>query len=242
MLVRWSIHLVVLGVIAALVTSCGEARREREEAEAGYAAWVPPESVPPALLRISVRAEEVIVAAAEENWPRVFASVRDISDAWRDYKNPTVEPVSLPRPPATLLYGQMDTALARLQDAAAARQATATMRAANDVDAAAAELDEYYHPAIPTDLHRLRALERRIVLDAAEGRLDGTDEILRLARGAWTRVRPLVEANSSPSAVAALDEMLYDQQVALDARNNETLGIYARRAIDLIREMEGLSY
>ncbi len=241
MRLRWWINLVVLCTTAVLVISCGQEKREREVA-GSYAAWVPPESVPPALLRISVRAEDIIVAAAEENWPRVFASVRDISDAWRDYKNPTVEPVSLPRPPATLLYGQMDTALARLQDAAAARQTTATMRAANDVDAAAAELDEYYNPAIPTDLHRLRALERRIVLDAAEGKIDGAAETLRQARWAWARVRLTVEANSSPSAVAALDEMLDDQQVALDARNGETLSIYARRAIDLIREMEGLSY
>ncbi len=240
MRLRWWVNLVVLCTTAVLVISCGHEKREREEA--GYAAWVPPERVPPALLRISVRAEDVIVAAAEENWPRVLASVREISDAWRDYKNPTVEPVSLPRPPATLLYGQMDTALARLQDAAVARQATATMRAANDVDAAAAELDEYYNPALPTDLHRLRALERRIVLDAAEGKIDSAAATLDQARDAWARVRLTVEANSSPSAVAALDEMLADQQVALDARNGETLGIYARRSIDLIREMEGLSY
>ncbi len=241
MLIRWSINLVLWCVMVALVTSCGEERREREAA-GSYAAWVPPERVPPALLRIGERAEDVMVAAADENWPRVLAYVRDISDAWRDYKNPTVEPVSSPRPPATLLYGQMDTAVARLQDAAAARQVTGTIRAANDVDAAAAELHEYYHPAIPTDLHRLRALERRIALDAAEGRIDGTAVTLSQARRAWTRVRPVVEANSSPSAVAALDHLMASQQVALEARNHETLGIYGRQAIDLIRDMERLSY
>jgi hypothetical protein len=241
MLARGSINLVVLCAVAALVTSCGE--EEREQAAAGsYAAWVPPERVPPALLRIGERAEDVMAAAADENWPRVLAYVRDISDAWHDYQHPTVAPVSFPRPPATLLYGQMDTAVARLQDAAAARQATGTIRAANDVDAAAAELHEYYHPTIPTDLHRLRALERRIALDAAEGQIDGTGVTLSRARRAWTRVRPVVEVNSSPSAVAALDDMMDSQQVALEARNSDTLGIYARLAIDLIREMERLSY
>ncbi len=241
MLVRWSINLVVLCAMVTLVTSCGKEEREREAA-GSYAAWVPPGRVPPALLRIGERAEDVMMAAADENWPRVLVYVRDISDAWHDYKNPTVAPVSFPRPPATLLYGQMDTAVARLQDAAAARQVTGTVRAANDVDAAAAELHEYYHPTIPTDLHRLRALERRIALDAAEGRIDGTAVTLSRARSAWTRVRPVVEARSSPGAVAALDDMMISQQVALEAGNSETLGIYARQAIDLIRDMERLSY
>ncbi len=241
MRLRWWVNLVVLCTTAVLVISCGHEKREREVA-GSYAAWVPPENVPPALLRISVRAEQVMTAAAEDNWPRVLVGVRDISDAWHDYQHPTVEPVSSPRPPAMLLYGQMDAALARLRDAAAARRTIATMRAANDVDAAAAELDEYYNPALPTDLHRLRALERRITLDAAEGKIDSAAETLRQARWAWARVRLTVEANSSPSAVAAVDEMLNDQQIALEARNGETLGLYARRAIDLIREMEGLSY
>lgn len=241
MRVRWPISVIVLGVMVMLVTSCGKQQRERE-AGGSYAAWVSPERVPPALLRISERADDVIVAAADENWPRVLGYVRDISDAWRDYKNPTVEPVSLPRPPATLLYGQMDTAVARLQDAAAARHVAGTMRAANDVDAAAAELHEYYHPTIPTDLHRLRALERRIALDAAENKIDGTEVTLSQARSAWTRVRPVVEVNSSPSAVAALDNAMDAQQAALDAGNSETLSLCARQAIDLIRDMERLSY
>ncbi len=241
MRVRGLINLVVLCAIVALVTSCGKEHREREAA-GSYAAWVPPAPVPPALLRISERAEDVMTAAAEENWPRVLAYVRDITDAWRDYENPTVEPVSLPRPPATLLYGQMDTSVARLQDAAAAREVTATIRAANDVDAAAAELHEYYHPAIPTDLHRLRALERRIALDAAEDKLDRTGETLSRARSAWARARPVVEANSSPTVVAALDDMMDSQQAALEAGNSDSLGIYARLAIDLIRDMERLSY
>jgi hypothetical protein len=241
MRVRWWINLVVLCAIVTLVTSC-EKEERKQEAPASYAAWVPPEQVPPALLRISERAEDVMVAAAGENWPRVLAYVRDITDAWRDYKNPTVEPVPAPRPPTTLLYGQMDTAVARLQEAAAARLATGTMRAANEVDAAAAELHEYYHPTVPTDLHRLRALEQRIALDAAENKTDGTAETLSRARRAWTQVRPVVEANSGPRAAAALDEMMASQQVALETGNSETLGIYARQAIDLIRDMERLSY
>ncbi|MCU0915080.1 MAG: hypothetical protein MUC88_11025 [Planctomycetes bacterium] len=117
-----------------------------------------------------------------------------------------------------------------------------TLRAANEVDAAGAELHTYYHPVIPPSLPRLRALERRIVLDAAEGRLDLTDETLDQARAAWRRARETVAANTTSGAVAALDKQLDAQEEALNAGNPDALGIQARRAIDLIRQMERLSY
>ena len=235
--------LVLLGAMTVLVGSCEHEEREsRELTETGYAAWVPPEQVPAMLVTIGERSEDVIAAAATDDWPRVLACVRDISDAWADYQHPTVEPLTFPRPPATLLYGELSAALARLQDAAAARQALATMRAANDVDAAAADLHEYYHPAVPPDLYRLRALERRIVLDAAESRLATMAGTLDEAYRAWARVRTAVAANSTPNVAATFTDLLDAQQTALDAGNPEAVGHYARQAIDLLRGMVRLTY
>ncbi|MBM4028974.1 MAG: hypothetical protein FJ280_26790 [Planctomycetes bacterium] len=219
MLARRCIYGVLLGVLVGLGTSCGERRRETD---ALWGVLEPPE----ALHRISERAEDVILATADDNWPRVYRYIRDISDAWVDYQRPTVVPVITPRPPATLMHDQLGAALARLKDAAANRHAAEAMRAANDIDAAAVDLFEYYHPTIPPDLHRMRVLQRRIMLDAAEGRLEGLPTTLTRARSAWARARPAVAIRTSANVVTTFEGNLAAQQTALHEGNSEALATY----------------
>jgi len=241
MRVRWGIDVGLIATIVLVATLAASCSRERER-ETTVTGWVPPDDVPSMLMRVSERTEDVIVAAAADNWAQVYAYVRDMSDAWHDYRLPTVVPLPEPRPPGKFLYNEVSAALARLQDAATARQTMATMRAANDVDAAVAELHTYYHPRVPPSLLQLRALERRIVLDAAEGRLHGTAATLRQARSAWEQAREAVAANTTSGAAAALDRQLDAQQEALAAGDAQALGDHARQAVDLIRQMERLTY
>jgi hypothetical protein len=241
MLARWSIRVVILGAMVVWVTSCGEQRRERQVGTT-VAGYIAPEAEAPTLQRIGQRAQEIILAAADDNWPRIYAYLAEVRDAWQDYQRPTAVPPSSSRSSGTLLYGRLDAALARLRAAAAAQAKGATMRAANDVDAAALDLFEYYNPAIPSDLHRLRVLEQRVVLDATDGRIDAVAATLKEARDAWRRVRATVTANSSPSVTAAFETNLRAQEAALRRGDSEELAAQARQAMDLIQGMQRLSY
>jgi hypothetical protein len=239
MLVRLCIHVVLMCSMVGLVTSCAE---HKKQAGTPFAAWVPPGNVPPALEEIGNRAVDIIDLADMDDWPQVYALVQNLSDAWSDYKHPTVAPPSYPRPASSLLYSQLDTALSRLKEAAAARDGAQTMRAANDVDAAAAELIEFYNPAIPPELHRLVALERKIMLDSWDGRIDAAPDTLIEVRRRWNRVRPVVVDHSSVEAVEAFEDSITAQQRAIDTQESSTLGYYAENAIVMLREMEQLSY
>jgi len=236
---RWDRQVLLLCMMVGLVTSCAG---HKEKRGTPYAAWIPPGNVPPALEEISNRAVDIVDLAAADAWPQVYANVQSISDRWSDYKHPTVTPPSYPRPASGLLYGRLDTALARLKAAAAARNNVETMRAANDVDAATVELVEFYNPAIPPDFHRLAVLERSILLDAWDGKIDNASSILVEVRRTWDRVRPAVVSRSSEQAAAAFDNAIADQQVAIDTPDSGRLGDYAGTALITIQEMEQLSY
>lgn len=237
--VRWSRQVLLLCVIAGLVTSCGH---HEKEPGAPYAGYVPPGNAPSALSDISDMAVDIIDMADREDWPQTDASVQEISDAWTDYKNPTVVLPSYPRGASTLLYDRLDTALARLKDTAAARDSDQTMRAANDVDAAAVELIEYYNPTIPPELQRLAVLERKIMLDSWDGKIEAAAQTLGEVRRTWTRVRPTVADRSSDEVAEAFEDSITDQQRAIEAQESSTLGRYAENALIMLKEMEQLSY
>jgi hypothetical protein len=236
---RLWISVVLIGATAGLVASCSH---RPKESGISYAAWIPPGNIPPTLREIGTTAVDIIDLAAVDAWPQVYARVRDINNTWSDYKHPTVVPPSDPRPPETLLYGPLDTAMARLRDAAAARNRRATMAAANDVSAAAFELIEYYNPRVPPGLGRLAVLERKILLDTWDGRMDTAPDTLVEVHRTWQRVRPAVVARSSEKVAEAFENNLADQQAALDALESEQLGDYAENALIMINEMQQLSY
>lgn len=232
---RLWVNVVLLGALAGFVTSCSP---RPTEAQMVWELRHPPS----ALQRISERAEDIILAAAKENWPRVYRHIRDLSDAWADYQNPTVVPVQVPRPPGAMLHGELGAALARLKEAATARQVAQTMRAADELDQATVALFEYYHPRLPPDLHQLRTLQRRVMLESAEGRLDATAATLTQVRSTWARVRPVVEINSSANVATTFEENLVAQQAALTNGDSQALATCARLAIAMLNDMQRLSF
>jgi hypothetical protein len=239
MQVRVWMSVVLIGAAAGLVTSCSH---RQKESGISYAAWIPPGNIPPTLRQISETAVDIIDLATVDAWPQVYAHLRNINDAWSDYKHPTVVPPSDPRPPDTLLYGPLDTALARLREAAAARNTAGTMAAANDVNAAALDLIEYYNPSMPPGLHRLAALERKILQDTWDGRLDIAPETLTEVHRTWEQVRPAVVARSNERVAEAFESNLADQQAALEALESQRVGACAQNALIMLTEMEQLSY
>jgi hypothetical protein len=233
--------ILLMCAMAGLVASCA-GEKKKQEVGVSWAGWIPPEQIPPALEEIGVRAVNIIDLAAMGDWPRVYAQITAISSRWADYKHPTVVPPSYPWRGARLLYGQLDTVLARLQEAAAQRNGHRTMQAANDVDAAAIELMEYYHPTVPGDLRRLAVLERRIMLAAWEGKPDTAAGTMIEIRRLWIRVRPTVVDHSSEEVARAFDYTLAKQQVALNAQEPRTVSTYAQNALIALTEMQQLSY
>ena len=91
MLRRFYITVFLTCTIGGLASSC-------HKNKTGPLAYVgPAEAVQPSLQRIGQRAEAIVVSVPTEDWPRVYAYIREISDAWQDYKHPTVNPSPEPR-------------------------------------------------------------------------------------------------------------------------------------------------
>lgn len=200
---RFPITVLLMCTIAGLASSCHKNRTEP------LAYVSPAEAAQPSLQRIGQRAEAIVVSVPTEDWPRVYAYIREISDAWQDYKRPTVNPSPEPRRfPAGMLVGNLDAAL---KEAAAVRDAARTVKAASDVNAVAAELYGYYNPTIPPEIHRLQALERQVVKASADNDLDGVSDTLTTIRGTWDRVRPTVWARVGDRAVRGFDQHIADR-------------------------------
>jgi len=225
-------NMVLLCAMAGLLTSCaGPAERVAPSSAGGGA--------PPELEMMSERAQQIVLAAADGNWPQVRAYVKDICAAWQEYKYPSLAPVSYRRPPAPLFRGPLDGAMFRLRFAAGKGQAAETMKAAHEVDAAALKLFEYYPATPPLDVRRLRMLEGRVVLNAAQDQMNLASAAFDEVRRAWESVRPTL-AEASPDTLAAFEGNLSAQRTALDQRDRNALAACARQAIATINGMQRL--
>jgi len=201
------------------------------------------DDTPPSLQRISERAEGIIVAVPAQDWPRVYAYIKDIDDTWRDYKNPTVTASSEPRRyPTGLLYGDLDAALTGLKYGAAAKDVPGTIKAAGEVSSAAAVLIGYYNPERPSGLHRLALHENRIMVEATDGDLAAASRHLQDVRVAWNRVRPAVLIRTQDVVVRGFDQLIDEQNEAIQARNLPRLASGARTALQMINDMQQLNY
>ncbi len=230
-----TISVLLFGLLAGLLASCATKTKT---------SYPPPPALahtPPMLQKIDEQAEAIIITVPTADWPRVFAYVRDINDTWHDYKHPTVEPsLEFLRPPGTMLERDLDAAVMGLQRAAATRNATGTMEAADEVGIRAMDLYQYYRPAIPPELRQLQVLEKRVVINAANNELDSASEALRHLGTTWQRVRPAVLTRGGDRAALILDTSLADQRAALDAGDEEALAARAQIALGLIRELQRL--
>jgi hypothetical protein len=235
MTTRFQVNVVLTCTMVGLVTSC---QGPTKQADMSWRA----RGAPPELQTIDERAQQLMAAVADANWPRVHAYVQDINSAWQAYKYPTVVPLTYPRPPEVLLRGPLDGTMFRLRFAAGKQQAREIMKAANEIDAAALKLFEYYLPDAPLDLRRLRMLEGRIVLNATQDQIGPASDTLKEVRNLWARVRPVVGTESSPDAIAKFEDCLLAQQAALNNRDPDALAACARQAVDAMSETLRVPY
>jgi hypothetical protein len=199
--------------------------------------------MPPSLQRISERAEGIIVAVPAQDWPRVYAYIKDIDSTWRDYKSPTITASAEPRRyPTALLFGDLDAALAGLKYGAAAKDVPGTIKSAGEVSNAATVLIGYYNPDRPSALHRLAMHENRIMVEATDGDLAAATRHLEDVRVAWSRVRPTVLIRTQDVVVRGFDQLIDEQNEAIQARNLPRLASGARTALQMINDMQQLNY
>ncbi len=233
MIAQWRVNTILLGALAGLVTSCASPEKKADSPSAGA-------SAPPALETIGERAQQIVMATADGNWPQAQACVKDLCAAWQAYRYPTAAPVSYPQPPASLFRGPLEGAMFRLRFAAGKGQATETMKAAQEVDAAALKMFEYYLSTPLLDLRRLRMLEGRIVLHTTQRKMNLASDTFNEVRSAWEGMRPTM-AELSPDVRAAFEDSLSAQQTALNKYDREALATCARQAIATINGMLQLS-
>ncbi len=229
----WCVAVAMTGLAA----SCSERREEYR------AALSEVDRIPPALQRIGQRAEGIVLVVPTEDWPRVYAYISDIDNAWKDYKRPTVAPSAEAKTfPTALMVEQVDAALAALKRSAATRDTAGTIKAADDLNAAAGDLFAFYNPTLPPDIHTLTVLERRILLDSTGGDLDRAFVTLTRVRHAWSRVRPTISSHVGDQVANGFDQHIADQQAALDAKDSGRLASTAKQALTMIDQMERLYY
>lgn len=227
----WALATMMTGLLA----SCAGERNEMDPSRVGAG------RVPSVLLRIDEQAEQTVAAVIKDDWPRVYAYIQDIDDAWADYMNPTIEPERQPlMPPAATLAERVGAALGALKDAAARRDSPAAAKAANDVSAAAANLYEYYHPAIPPDLRRFEIFERRILIDLRYGAFDSASTTLSRAEEVWQRVRPTVARRAGSENVQAITDQLDLQKAALGKYDAVAVTASVETTIKLIDGIQAL--
>ena len=228
-----SYYLVVAFIMIGFLASCANKERVSDPSAR------PVGSVPPVLLRIDEKAEQIVPAATEGDWPRVYAYVQDINDAWSGYLDQSIEPQREPlTPPGALLAQRFGEALYKLKAAATERNSSKTAKAANDVSAAAVNMYEYYHPAIPPDLRKLEILERRILIDASSDAFDSASTTLNDAHTVWLLIQPIVRDRDK--VVQEIGDELHKQQAALAAQDRTLLTASVETTIQMIDDVQTL--
>lgn len=85
-------------------------------------------------------------------------------------------------------------------------------------------------------------LERRILLNSADGDLTRAPGTLIRVRKAWGQLRPTISDHVGDKVVDEFDQRIEDQQAALDAKDRGRLTATADRASTMIDQMERLYY
>jgi hypothetical protein len=120
--------------------------------------------VPADLEALSAGAEQAFEAVRSGDWDAATAALEPVTAAWRTYSGGEEPPY---------LATEMDRALADLAAAIDARDPALAGTAAIDVAQSATDLQLRYRPVADIDRARFELWARQVVVDAADGDLDG---------------------------------------------------------------------
>jgi hypothetical protein len=194
-----------------------------------------PGALPNSLVTIEAAAEDIIDFAPSGDWDKISKDVADIESAWKSYQ-PQADQAGASKE----IQDAMNSALAKLKMASAAKDSSATMQGSNDVSAAVVELFALYSSKVPADIGRLDVLERQVILDVAAQDYSAAKTSLAKTMSVWSEVKPSVLEHNGKDVAAQFQESLDTQVVRLDSKNYTDLTNEARNALEIVDALEGL--
>jgi hypothetical protein len=221
-------RLFMLLVLAALLTACTGTPFSTDNGPAA-------DGVPKPLHRIEASAEDIIDLAPAGSWDRVGEKLATISEAWTVY-----QPQATTAGATATHQEALTSALARLQSAAAAKDANVARQAANDMGAAVLDLFALYNPTTPPDIGRLDVFERQIILDVTANDYVAAAASFAKTKATWESVKPSVIAHKGQSVADKFDASIAIQEAKLQARDIPTLTAEVNVALELVDELEKL--
>ncbi len=117
-------------------------------------------AVPPKLAALSSGADAIFAAAGSGDWPTASAQLSALNADWAVYEGTGVPP---------MVAQDMDTALAALSSAVAARNGASAQNASLDVARSALDFQLRYRPVSEIDLARFELWSRQALIDTAAG-------------------------------------------------------------------------
>lgn len=188
----------------------------------------------PSLQTIHDTATDIVQTAPGGDWVRVLADIDVVNNAWKDYlKFPIADKDST----VGHIQGRLTEALVDLRRAAAVQHTSGTMKAANNISGAAMDLLAFYNRYLPSDIGRLAAIERQIILNSSREDFDAASINLSNAYSVWQRVKPSIINEIGLDTAAEFEANLNAQQNAINAQDASRLNFEARNSLKLLGDM-----
>jgi hypothetical protein len=191
--------------------------------------------VPDTLVSIEEGAEAIFDNVPKEDWTVVSQEARNIQSAWAQYLRQDIEEFV-----PMAFQEAMDQALQELQTAITDKEALAARQAANNISFAVVDLFTYYNPSTPSDLGRMDALERQVLIDLEADDLTAATDTLAQATAIWVRLRPFVLAQDGVEASLRFETSLNAQVAAMANEDTDAVISEVTNGLELVDVMERL--
>ena len=183
------------------------------------------ESVPASLANAGEYGENIYDYAKANDWKNAGVKLAALKDA--------VKSVRTEAKSQTAAVDRLDANVATLDRAVAAKDRPATMREANQVTLAVADMSTSYKLGVPVEVTKLDYYGRELEIWAEAQDANKLQATAREMRQTWDRLRPSIETHSEP------ETKKFDALVA-QVESAKTPADYARVATPVLDEVDNL--
>jgi len=191
--------------------------------------------VPKPLDELEAQSEDIIDIVPGGRWDGVASDVATVDSSWTTYQ-PQAQADGAP---ATIL-SRMAAAVTALDAASEAKQATATMQAANDLSAGVVELYGLYDVGRPVGIGRLDVIGRQIVFDAAAKDQAKVNQQIDAAKAQVAALKSDLEDHDGKKVVDEAAGQLSAMSAAAARQDYATVTKQANDFLETVDAMESL--
>lgn len=195
----------------------------------------PTQGVPRPLADIEGQTEDIVDKVAISDWTTVSADVAAMRNDWARYSTAAVTDGI----PASVV-GDFQSALTRLQSAAASRDTVATAQAANDASGAAVEMLAHYDLGHPVQIGRLDVIGRQVVIDAERGDFRAAELQIQQANQQLSSAQQSLAAHGGDQVLTQATATLAEMQRLSATRDATGLKTQAAVLLEVVDGMEQL--